>query len=267
MSTQKEYTFYCLGSRGSRPVHGRDFEIFGGQTSCFVVKSGNHAVVVDCGTGLYDAEKLFADCEIIDIIFTHVHYDHILGLLDFSIFPQNARISFLGNFSSWLSSSTIDDFFKRPFWPVQLNVGPICELKNDGTNYNLGGGFNVSLFKCNHPDGGNVISLKCGQKKMCFLFDIEVNDSFNLSCLDDCDYLVFDGMFDESEYKDHIGWGHSTYQAGCSIASICKVQELFITHHSPKNDDKKLLQYEANAKLRFSKTRFCRAGDIIALEK
>jgi len=261
-----DYTLYVLGSRGSRPVHGREFEIFGGQTTCFVVKSGTHAVVVDAGTGLFDAEILLSDCDIIDIIFTHVHYDHVLGILDSSIFPKNARISLFGTFSAWLSYDTISDFFRHPFWPVQPKLGPICEISNDGTKYNLSDGFELEAFKSNHPDGGNIISLYAGGKKICFLFDIEFDGKFDMNILNNCQYLVFDGMYEDAEYQQHRGWGHSTYQEGCRLGSVYNVNELLITHHNPKNNDNKLIAFEENAKKMFARTRFCRAGDIIPIE-
>jgi len=262
----KEYTLYTLGSRGSRPVHGKDFEIFGGQTTCFIIKTDHHAVIIDAGTGLFDAEKILADCTIIDVVFTHVHYDHILGILDQSIFPKNARISFFGTFSSWLNYETIGSFYRHPFWPIQPNIGAVCEVTNDGTKYNLSDGFIIQTFKGNHPDDGNVVTVTCGERKICFMFDIEVDEKIDLNILKDCDYLVFDGMFEDEDYKEHMGWGHSTYQQGCRLATVFNVKELFITHHNPKNNDKKLLSFEYKAKLMFPNTRFCRAGDIIVLD-
>ena len=68
-----DYILYTLGSRGTRPTHGKDFEIFGGQTTCFLIKHKKHAIIVDCGTGLYDAKELLKDCDIIDVFFTHIH--------------------------------------------------------------------------------------------------------------------------------------------------------------------------------------------------
>jgi len=266
MKEKIEYTLYCMGSRGSRPVHGREFEIFGGQTTCFIVKTGKHAVIIDCGTGLFDAERILSDCEIIDIVFTHVHYDHVLGILDSSIFPKNARISLFGTFSSWLSYETITEFFRHPFWPVQPRLGPICEINNDGTKFNLADGFVLQAFKGNHPDGGNVLVLQANETRICFMFDMEFDGSFDMKLLNDCDYLVFDGMFEDSEYQEHQGWGHSTYQEGCRLGSVYNVKELLITHHNPKNNDDKLLAFEENAKKLFSRTRFCRAGDIIVIE-
>lgn len=262
----KDYILYALGTRGSRPVFGRDYEIFGGQTTCFIIKHDRHAVIIDCGTGLYEAENILKDCEIIDILFTHVHYDHILGLLDFSVFPKNARVNFFGTFKSWLSWDTIKDFYRHPFWPIQPNLGAICEITNDGSEYNLGDGIVMQSYNSSHPDFGNVIVLKIEDKKICFLFDIEDTDGLDLNIIKNADFLVYDGMFDDDEYADYVGWGHSTYQEGCRVACIYHVKELLITHHNPRSNDEKLLKQEEKAKDIFPKARFCRAGDIFLIK-
>ena len=265
LKKNNDYTLYTLGARGSRPVHGKDFDIFGGQTTCFILKYKKHAVIIDCGTGLYEAKEILKDCELIDVIFTHVHYDHILGLLDCSVFPSNARINFMGTFKYWLQTETISDFFRHPFWPIQPNVGVICEICNDGTSYNLADGFLLEVHKASHPDFGNVIILHCGDKKISFMFDLEVEDGLNLEIIKNSDFLIFDGMFDESEYQAHKGWGHSTYTEGCALAIRFNCKQLLITHHNPSRTDKELIAFEARAKKVFCKTRFCRAGDIFTL--
>ena len=262
-----DYILYALGTRGSRPVNGKQFLIFGGQTTCFVIKHKKHAVIIDCGTGLYDAKELLADCDLIDVIFTHVHYDHILGLLDFSVFPKNARVNFMGTFKSWVSSDTIDDFFRHPFWPVQPKLGVIGEITNDGSPYNLSDNITLRAYDSAHPDAGSILLFDVKDKKLCFMFDIELTNQIDLNIIRDCDFLIFDGMFEDTDYSNHIGWGHSTYQEGCRLASIYNCKELLITHHNPNNDDKKLLELEAKAKLIFKNTRFCRSGDIFVINK
>ena len=103
-------------------------------------------------------------------------------------------------------------------------------------------------------------------EKVCFMFDVENTKSLDLDIIQDCRILIFDGMYEDVEYCDHIGWGHSTYQEGCRLASMYKCDELLITHHNPRNDDKKLLALEEKAKLIFPKTRFARAGDIFNID-
>ena len=88
--SKNTYTLYCLGCRGSYPVEGKQFTEYGGQTTCYVLKHGTHAVVLDCGTGLYGAEDLLSDCTVVDVLISHVHYDHVLGLLAMNVFPKDA---------------------------------------------------------------------------------------------------------------------------------------------------------------------------------
>ena len=60
-----------LGCRGSRPVSGIHCQQFGGATSCYIIKADRHAIVLDCGTGLYDAGPFLEGCTHIDILLTH----------------------------------------------------------------------------------------------------------------------------------------------------------------------------------------------------
>ncbi len=43
----EQYQCYVLGCRGSRPVTGKDVQEFGGATSCYIIRSKNHAIVLD----------------------------------------------------------------------------------------------------------------------------------------------------------------------------------------------------------------------------
>ena len=41
-----------LGARGTLPVHGPEFALFGGGTSSVLVRAGGATIVLDAGTGL-----------------------------------------------------------------------------------------------------------------------------------------------------------------------------------------------------------------------
>ena len=90
---------YVCGCRGSMTVSGKDHLEFGGATTCYVLRRGDYAVVIDCGTGLRNAGPALEGCRAVDVLLTHVHYDHIIGLLmpgSFPIFPVNAEITSFG---------------------------------------------------------------------------------------------------------------------------------------------------------------------------
>ena len=76
-----ELSLHICGCRGSRSVFGPEFTEFGGQTTCFVLKKANYALVLDCGTGLDNARDLLAGCSAVDVVVTHWHYDHVMGLM------------------------------------------------------------------------------------------------------------------------------------------------------------------------------------------
>jgi ribonuclease BN (tRNA processing enzyme) len=65
-----------LGSGGWMPTDARE-------TCCFFVRRGNRALVVDAGTGfrrLVTEPQLLEGVQRLDIVLTHFHLDHIVGL-------------------------------------------------------------------------------------------------------------------------------------------------------------------------------------------
>ena len=49
-----------LGTRGSLPVQGADFQKYGGGTSCYLIRLAGETVVVDAGTGLSDLPRFLS---------------------------------------------------------------------------------------------------------------------------------------------------------------------------------------------------------------
>ena len=106
-------------------MSGFQFLRFGGATSCYILRAEKHALVLDCGTGLYDAAPYLAGCAEIDVLLTHLHYDHILGLLDSSAIPSDARVRVYisGTYASNIQK--LMDFLRAPFWPISKHIGEI----------------------------------------------------------------------------------------------------------------------------------------------
>lgn len=258
----RKYKMYCLGCRGSHSVFGKQYLEFGGQTSCYIIKCDDYAMVIDCGTGLYEARDLLKDCNIIDVFLTHIHYDHVLGLLDFSVFPKKARVSFYAAFRNWFGADTLSEFYRKPFWPIQPWLGPLCEIPQDGTPCNLGLGVVVQNFPAAHPDNASVLYITLGDKTVCVMFDCEKADSLPMDLVTNSDILLYDGMYENQTYADKVGWGHSTWQEGCRLAKEANIKKLIITHHDPNFDDEELRLLEEEAKGMFANSCFARAGAV-----
>ncbi len=261
-------TLHTLGARGSRPASGAVYSEFGSETSCYLLKKGTHALVIDCGTGLYSAHALLQDCTQIDVVFTHLHYDHLLGLLDFAAFPASANVTFYGAFTRWLGTSKLSSFFQPPFWPVApnhtyVNVAVEQEIQ-------LEGGISFTIYPSSHPDEGCFIGASVLGRNICFCFDFEYTGSACDPLLDaalskGCDLLLFDGMYDAEEYSTRKGWGHSTWMDGIEIAKRYQAEFLYYTHHDPSHTDSILRKREQEAQKHLLAVAYARAGDSIML--
>ena len=78
--------------------------------------------------------------------------------------------------------------------------------------------------------------------------------------MENCDLLLYDGMYTDEEYPEHINWGHSTWQEGCRLANRAGVDRLMIIHHEPGRTDVQLREMEKEAKKLFPSSVFARAG-------
>lgn len=259
------YTLHTCGARGTRSVGGADFLKFGGQTTCYILKSNTHAIIVDCGTGLYLAHDILKDCTQIDILITHLHYDHILGLLDWSVFPTSAKVTFYGTFSDW-GIPSMASLFRQPFWPVSRELGDTVSISL-GETVTLFENITTIYHASTHPNDGNIIRVNLPNCSVCFAFDYEHTYPFDKSFAAGCSVLLYDGTYDEDEdYAQHKGWGHSTWQEGCNLGEALGVSLTLISHHSPHNNDAVLLAREQKAKALYKNVRFARFGDALELK-
>jgi ribonuclease BN (tRNA processing enzyme) len=44
-------------------------------------------------------------------------------------------------------------------------------------------------------------------------------------------------MFTVEEYRQHVGWGHSTYDDAVELALEAEVERLVLFHHKPERTD------------------------------
>ena len=256
-----ELTLYVCGCRGSRSVFGSQFMEFGGQTTCFVLKKDDYALVLDCGTGLDNARALLADCAAVDVVITHWHYDHVMGLMNWDVFPTAAKLRFFVSSDAYnLSFDALSQLFRHPFWPVD----PTLRVERKPVKWNnpvwLRPEVKVTFLAAPHPDGSSVLDLSVFGRHICLLCDFEHNTDFPEEILENCDLLLYDGMYTDEEYPEHINWGHSTWQEGCRLANRAGVDRLMIIHHEPGRTDVQLREMEKEAKKLFPSSVFARAG-------
>lgn len=84
---EDSFSLGIRGTRGGYPKPGISTVRYGGNTTCFEIRAGEHLIIVDAGTGIIDLGKeIIADYNTtgnpmrMSLVFTHHHHDHTQGL-------------------------------------------------------------------------------------------------------------------------------------------------------------------------------------------
>jgi phosphoribosyl 1,2-cyclic phosphodiesterase len=241
----------CHGARGSIPVSGEEYVKYGGDSTCFEIRSKNSKIIiVDAGTGIRRlGDKLLSE-EIFDynIIFTHSHFDHILGFPFFRpIYNEKTTMSILGcpttqgNIEKLLSKSMSAPLFPIRFEELSAKITYSLECK---FSFRVD---SVEVFPINlsHPNLGLGYSFVEDGKKFVFLTDNELGyrhrngktfeDYAEFS--ENADLLIHDAQFTPEEYGNRKTWGHSTYMDALNLALTAQVRRLGLFHHDPNRND------------------------------
>jgi len=69
-----------------------------------------------------------------------------------------------------------------------------------------------------------------------------------LEFIRDSEVLIIDSQYDAAEYEQHIGWGHSCFEDGVTLAIQGGVRRLFLFHHDPDHTDEQISRMVARAR-------------------
>ncbi|MFA7577194.1 MAG: MBL fold metallo-hydrolase [Candidatus Muiribacteriota bacterium] len=243
----------CFGARGSIPVSGKQFLEFGGNTTCIEVVSENgDRVIIDGGTGIKTIGEQYLEKKIhnITILFTHYHFDHVMGLPFFKpLFIKNNKIRIIA--PGYYTSHPKEIFAKiiePPAFPITLetiNGADIKIEKLEKKEFKIGS-LNISSIPLSHPNGGYGYKFTENDKSFVFLTDNELNYMHNneysfenyVDFVKNSDLLIHDAEFLPQEYNKVKMWGHSTYDKVVELAVKGKVKQTGLFHHNQsRNDD------------------------------
>ena len=245
------------GTRGSLPSAGPETQYFGGNTPCLEVRSGEHLLVLDAGSGIRRlGMNLPRDLARVDLLLTHLHMDHIQGLGFFQpIFNPATQVHIYGP-ASRLSSlnARLNRYLSPPLFPV-----PIRELPSQLHFHEVPSGslqigpFRIRSEYVTHPGPTVGYRIEVGKASLAYIPDHEPamrngelpcsgnwTSGYNLA--HKADLLVHDAQFYEQEYSSRVGWGHSTIQHALEFARLTEVGRLSLFHHDPSHPDEELDQ-------------------------
>ena len=239
-------TLTVLGARGSMPVSGENYLQFGGNTSCYLLRQGQHALFLDAGTGLMHAPDLEGD---IHILLTHTHIDHILGLPMYRALLQEGRTVHI--YAMPHASGSVQEQLQRliapPLWPVTLSEYPSDIHLHDLTQPFSSGPFAIDWIPSHHPGGSLIYGIRCGEKRIVYATDYshQGDSAAGLIAFSrDADLLLYDAQYTVELFENRPGFGHSTAEMGRMVQQKAHVKQLLLVHHDPGSTDAMLQRRE-----------------------
>ncbi len=241
----------CWGSRGSIPVSGPEYVRYGGDTTCVEVRSSDGQVlVVDAGSGIRRlGHRLQAEgCKELSILFTHAHWDHLLGFPFFApIYDEGTRLRMYGYpFAQTTVKSIVSRTMGPPYFPVRYES--ICSQISSQEIYEdvfQVGTLTVSSILLNHPNLGMGYKFEEGGRSFVFLTDNELDfpdhggrgfSDYAEFCAG-ADLLIHDAEYDPADYATKRGWGHSLYTDALRLAQTAGVRSFGLFHHNQDRND------------------------------
>ncbi len=244
------------GTRGSLPTPGEGSRRYGGNTSCVeVTGDGDHLVVLDAGTGIRALGRSLSRAPTrIDMLLSHLHMDHILGLGFFApLFHPGLDVHIWGPSSTTLVlRERLGRYLSPPLFPVRLRDLP-CELTLHDAPL---GTFELPEMEAtarlvSHPGPTLGYRLDDGRATVAYLPDHEPalgarhfpetprwTSGYDLAA--GADLLIHDAQYNSMEYPAFEGWGHSSIDHTLAFSELAGVRHLVAFHHDPSHDDEHL---------------------------
>ena len=265
------------GVRGSVPVAGKDKVKYGGHTLCTTVRhSAGGSLIIDAGTGIRRlGEKLMVESGgarlKIDILLTHFHLDHIIGLPFFApLYSSRATITFHSPAAVKETERYLSGLQAGRFFPVSLGETGSRKVfrKLEETGATIGR-LSVSFCPLFHPQGSVAYRIEGGGRSVVLATDTEPpEDGFDerlAGFIRGADQFVYDAMFTPSEYRRRQGWGHSTWLEGTKLARKAAVKNLVLSHFNPDHNDRRVDETVRLAKKEFPRTTAAREGRVVRM--
>lgn len=264
--SRNDFTLSVLGSRGSMSHADPALALYGGDSSCYLVRAGEESVFLDAGSGMLHAPARYPRTPA--VLLSHLHLDHLIGL---GMFPglmvrgQGLRILVPFCSDREAAERSLERVYAPPFWPIRLSQGECgVELLPLAERFAVGE-LAVETMVGNHPGGGMLFKLSYRGRSLIYATDYE-HEERTFEALTDfargADLLLYDAQYTESEYPAFRGFGHSTAEKGLELFARCGAGQMLLVHHSPGCTDEVLL---AREKLLPPRVSYARQGQVIPI--
>ena len=235
------------GCRGTVPAPGPGTVRYGGNTTCVAVETTEgRLVVLDCGSGMrpLGASLLPEPPAEIDVLLTHMHLDHVMGLGFFGPLFMNKTLRIWGPrlgdvpLADRLAAYLGPPLFPMPFADIPVTL-EVTEVERDTWQI---GGLTVTSAPVQHPGGALGYRLEEGGRSLVFIPDNELglDADAGVELATGADVLLHDAQYTDAEYPSKVGWGHSSLSDFAAFVQRTEPARALMFHHDPAHDDARL---------------------------
>ena len=244
-----------FGVRGSCPCSSDRYRRYGGNTSCVLVEvAGEPPLIIDLGTGLralgehLRAQLLPTGAPLAaNVLLSHLHYDHVLGLPFFSPMRHPEAVVDVYGPAQEVGSleETLASMVRPPFFPVHMSQfqGSFRFHDLDGSDEFAVGPVKVKVRPILHVGHTLGFRLEVDGQVLAYLsdhqapLDLRTLEPNVLELCDGADLLLHDAQYTEEEFAALPDWGHSTANYAVLVAREAGVRRLTLFHHDPSHSD------------------------------
>jgi phosphoribosyl 1,2-cyclic phosphodiesterase len=247
------------GARGSIPAPGPETMRYGGNTSCVeVTLSDGSTLILDAGTGIRNLGLAMGDAhDPLNILLTHLHLDHIQGLMFFApAFRRQCEITVWGPSAGEGSlCERIARYISAPLAPVDVRELPLTFQEAGPGEWRIGNAtIHAQLVTHRGPTLGYRI--EDAGSSLCYIPDHEPGVGTPLCELSaewipglelarDASLLIHDCQYTDAEYRSHVGWGHCSLTDALIFARRAQARQVLMFHHDPMHSDDFLDDFSA----------------------
>lgn len=234
--------------------------VYGGNTSCISINDGQDILIFDGGTGITVlGDKLTKSGLLhnyknhLHILFSHTHLDHINGIPFFKpLYNKDVTIDFYSVHPNL--EKTLENQQQSQYHPISFHKMPASKFfhqleENEAIQI---GNFKIDNLRLNHPNGSFAYRITdIEEHRIIYATDAEYKSNDHSNYIDfykDADILIYDAQFTILELAYNYNWGHSTPVMGVDFACLANVKKLFLFHHNPEYDEKRIYEGLVTAK-------------------
>src|SRR5437899_3240229 len=255
------------GTRGSIAAPGPKTARYGGNTSCVEVRASDGTVIIlDCGTGarelgLHLAQTMPQPIRL-HLFIGHTHWDHIQGFPFFvPAFLPGSELNIYApiGFQRGLEEAMAGQM-EYSYFPVKMRDlrSRIHFTELDEGFFRVGGVLVETQF-LNHTAPTIAYRMTSDGATIAYATDHEPfwnasgrvsqhpGDERHIAFLKGANLVIHDAQYTDAEYRDKVGWGHSSIEYAVDVALAAGVERLVRFHHDPGHDDSMMEQMETMA--------------------